>query len=446
MPIETRRKLQHCIQFNQDVFAPKGDRIMTTRFGTYDDFGHRFKIAAAGIVAVVGLMGYSAASVAANGPAQVKSITIGTILPLTGATAQNGENSLRGIRLAVEEINASGGIKSMGGAKLELTVADATSDPVKAASAAINFLSKNKKPLAMVGAYASGLTETIARVTERARIPLLSTSFADTLTHQGYKFFFQLPAAASKMGTAQFRYASEVAKANGHQLKKIAIVYANNAYGASQAASLKKQAQDSGVDVALYEGYSPEITDANPVVAKIKASGADSVFSIAYVTDGVLLMRALKSSGGTLPMFGGTGGYVTPDFLKVLGPAVNGVFSVTTSNPDDYGAIGEAYQKKYGMFMPQEAHDNAAAVFVIAQALEEHPTTDPVALAQTLHKGKFTRGAAGSMPGGVVEFDASGVNIHAAPLMVQWQNGKLVGVWPENLVKGKPEWPVAAKN
>lgn len=415
----------------------------TTRFGTSGYWGSRLKIAAAVVAAVAGLSFYSTSSAADS--KNVKTITIGTILPLTGATAQNGENSLRGIKLAVDEINNAGGIKSMGGAKLTLTVADATSDPAKAASAAINFLSRNQKPLAMVGAYASGLTETIARVTERARIPLLSTSFADTLTHQGYKFFFQLPAAASKMGTAQFRYAEDVAKANGSPLKKVAIVFANNAYGASQAAALKKQAESSGVKVVLYAGYSPEITDANPVVAKIQASGADSIFSIAYVTDGVLLMRALKSSGNTLPMFGGTGGYVTPDFVKALGTAVNGVFSITTSNPDDYGAIGEAYQKKYGVFMPQEAHDNAAAVFVIAQALEEHPTTDPVALANTIHHGKFTLGAAASMPGGVVEFNESGVNIHAEPMMVQWQNSKLVGVWPEKLVKGKPQWPEAKK-
>lgn len=400
------------------------------------------KFAAAGIATVVGLAYPAAQSLAADAK-YPDTITIGTILPLTGATAQNGENSLRGIQLAVEDINATGGIKSMGGAKLKLAIADATSNPAKAASAAINFLSKDEKPLAMVGAYASGLTETIARVTERARIPLLSTSFADTLTQQGYKFFFQLPAAASKMGTAQFRYASEVSKANGTPISKVAIVYANNAYGATQAESLKKQAEANGTQVVLFEGYSPEITDANPIVAKIKASGADSTFSIAYVTDGVLLMRALKSAGSTLPMFGGTGGYVTPDFLKVLGSSVNGVFSVTTSNPDDYGAVGQAYQKKYDQFMPQEAHDNAAAVYIIAEALEGHPTTDPVELAQVIHKGKFTRGAAGSMPGGAVEFDEAGVNIHAAPLMVQWQNSQLIGVWPQDLVKGKPEWPAA---
>lgn len=407
---------------------------------------YNFKIFVLSIGAIVGFAGYSAVSLAAdsNAAGSAKTVNIGTILPLTGSTAQNGQNSLRGIELAVEDINNAGGIKSMGGAHLKLATADATSDPARAASAATNFLSKDQKLIALVGAYASGLTETVARVTERAKIPLLSTSFADTLTHQGYKYFFQLPAAASKMGKAQFDYGAQVAKANGAPIKYAAIVYANNAYGATQAASLKMQAEKSSVKVVVFEGYSPEITDANPVVAKIKASGADSIFSIAYVSDGVLLMRALKSSGNTLPMLGGTGGYVTPDFVKALRSAVNGVFSITTSNPDDYGAIGQAYLKKYGEFMPQEAHDNAAAVYVIAQALEEHPTTNPTELANTLHSGKFTQGAAASMPGGVVEFDSTGVNIHAEPMMVQWQNGNLVGVWPQALVKGKPEWPKVA--
>jgi branched-chain amino acid transport system substrate-binding protein len=399
--------------------------------------------AAVGTAVVLGLTACSGAATGGSGSGSTKvaSVQIGAILPLTGATAQSGKNSLNGIEFAVKQINDAGGIKSMGGAKLELSTADATSDPAQAASAATQFLSKGTKPLAIVGAYASGLTETVARVTERAKVPLLSTSFSDTLTHHGYQYFFQLPAAASKMGTAQMGYALEMAKQHGTPIHKVAIVYANNAYGESQAAALKQQAESSGEQVVLFEGYSPDITDANPVVAKISASKADAIFSIAYVSDGVLLMRALKSSGNTLPIFGGTGGYITPDFVKALGNQVNGLFSVTTSNPDQYGALGAAYEKKYGEFMPQEAHDNAAAVYVIAQALEEHPTTDSTKLAAYLHKGKFDQGAAASMPGGVVQFDKTGVNTHAAPLMVQWQSSKLVGVWPKNIVKGAPVWP-----
>lgn len=399
-----------------------------------------WRVAAVGTALALALT--ACASDGGDGPAanEVDAVKLGAILPLTGATAQNGNNSLRGIELAVEQINSAGGIKSMGGAKIELSTADATSDPAKAASAATQFLSKGEAPLAIVGAYASGLTVTVARVTERAKVPLLSTSFSDELTQQGYKYFFQLPAAASKMGTAQMGYAIEIAEEAGEPLDKVAIVYANNAYGEAQGASLKKQAEDEGKEVVLFEGYAPTITDAGPIAAKIINSKADGVFSIAYVSDGVLLMRALKSQGNDVPVFGGTGGYITPDFLAALGDDVDGLFSVTTSNPDGYGEIGEAYLEKYGEFMPQEAHDNAAAVFIFAQALEENPTTDPTELATALHEGSFDLGAAGQMPGGVVEFDEAGVNVNAAPLMVQWQDGALVGVWPDDIVDGAPIW------
>lgn len=367
-------------------------------------------------------------------------IKIGAILPLTGATAQNGENSLRGIQVAIELINEAGGIKSMNGAKLELVTADATSDAATAANAATEFLSGNDNPLAIIGAYASGLTTTVARVTERARIPLLSTSFSDALTQQGYEYFFQIPAPASQMGTAQMDFAIEIMEDQGSPIQNVAIVFANNAYGEEQGAALRAQAEAAGMNIVLFEGYAPNIVDAGPVVQKIQGSNADAVFSIAYVQDGVLLMRAVKQAGLTIPIFGGTGGYITPDFVEALGDGVNGLFSVTTSNPEGYGEVGQAYLEKFGQFMPQEAHDNAAGVYIIAEALEKNPTTDPEVLKETLHSTVFTLGAAGQMPNGQVEFDETGANQHGSPLMVQWQDQQLVGVWPKDIVQGSPIW------
>ncbi len=367
-------------------------------------------------------------------------VRLGVILPLTGSTAQNGNNSRQGIELAADLINKAGGIKSMNGAKIKLDIADATSDPAKAASAATDFLSKGQPPLAIVGAYASGLTVTVAQVTERRQVPLLTTAFSDDLTSKGYKYLFQLPAKASAVGGAQMAYAIEIAKAAGKDIKRAAIVYANNAYGESQAKGLQAQAQQSGVDVALFESYSPTISDAGPVAEKVLAAKPDAIFSVAYVTDGVLLSRALSSRGSTVPVIGGVGGYITPDFKKSLGDQVNGVLSIDTSDPDKYGDVGKAYEQKYGELMPQEAHDNAAAVYIFAQALEKKPTTDPKELAKTLGSEVFDAGAAGSMPGGKVKFDATGANTFAKPLMVQWQQGRLVGVWPADITANKPIW------
>jgi branched-chain amino acid transport system substrate-binding protein len=367
-------------------------------------------------------------------------VRLGVILPLTGATAQNGNNARKGTELAAELINQAGGIKSMGGATIKLDVVDSTSDATEAANKATQFLTQGTPPLAIMGAYASGLTVTVAQVTERQRVPLLTTAFSDELTSKGYKFLFQLPAKASVVGQAQMQYAVDIAKSAGVDLKRAAVVYANNAYGQSQAKGLLDQANSMKLEVVLEESYAETITDAGPVAQKILASNPDAIFSVAYVTDGVLLMRALRAAGSTIPVIGGVGGYITPDFKNSLGDLVNGVLSVDTSDPDKYGDFGKAYEAKYNELTPQEAHDSAAAVYVFAQALENKPTTDPRALADELHSGTYDLGAAGSMPGGKVKFDETGANTFAKPLMVQWQEGRLVGVWPPDLVSKKPIW------
>ncbi len=267
-----------------------------------------------------------------------KEVTLGVILPLTGSTAQNGNNSRQGIELAVELINKAGGIKSMNGAKIKLDIADASSDPAEAASAATKFVSKGQPPLAIIGAYASGLTITVAQVTERRKVPLLTTAFSDDLTKQGYQYLFQMPAKASAVGAAQMQYAVDIANQAGQKIQRAAIVYANNAYGESQAKGLQSQAQKLGLDIVLFEPYSPTLSDAGPVAQKVLAATPDAIFSVAYVTDGILLTRALSARGNKIPVIGGVGGYITPDFKKALGESVNGILSVDTSDPDKYGA------------------------------------------------------------------------------------------------------------
>jgi len=398
-------------------------------------------VALAAVTAVLlAACGGATGSGSSGDPKNAKEVHLGVILPLTGSTAQNGNNSRQGIELAADLINKSGGIKSMNGAQIKLDIADATSDPAKAASAATSFVSKGTPPLAVIGAYASGLTVTVAQVTERKQVPLLTTAFSDELTSQNYKYLFQLPAKASAVGAAQMAYAIAIAKAAGKDIKRAAIVYANNAYGESQAKGLQDQARQSGIDVVANESYSPTISDAGPVAEKVLAAKPDAIFSVAYVTDGVLLARAFSSRGSTIPIIGGVGGYITPDFKKSLGNQVNGVLSIDTSDPGKYGDLGKAYQQKYGEPMPQEAHDNAAAVYVFAQALEKNPTLDPQVLAKGLHADVFDAGAAGTMPGGKIKFDAAGANTFAKPLMVQWQDGELVGVWPPDITTNKPIW------
>ncbi len=395
-------------------------------------------------VVSVGLIGCQAAGTGGGGgeaAGEVEEVNIGVVMPLTGANAQFGQNSLRGIELAAQMINEDGGIKSMNGVKIKLNVADSTSDPTRAASAIQQFLSSEGKPVAVVGAYASSLTKTVSQVTERAQVPLLTTSFSDELTAQDYKYIFRVSPKATDVGAAQLEYAVEMAQAAGSDPRRVAIAFTNDEYGTSQAEGLRSAAEQMGLEVALFEPYESNITNATPLARKITGANADILFPVSYLADGIQIMRALEAGGSDLPVVGGVGGFITPDFQDALGDSVNGIFSVMTSAPDKYGVIGEMYEKKHGTFMPQEAHDNAAALSVIAQALEANPTTDPTKLADTLHSEDFDEGVAAQMPGGHVKFDEAGNNVVIEPLMVQWQEGNLVSVWPQEQAESEPKWP-----
>lgn len=369
-------------------------------------------------------------------------ILIGALFPLTGANAQFGLNSLHGMELEADQINKAGGIKSMGGAKIKIVSADTTSDPTQAAAATEKFVSSTKV-IAAVGMYASALTLTSAQVTEKAGVPLLSTGFSDTLTDRGYTHFFRIAPRASQVGTVQFTAAQAIAKESGKDLKRLAIVFENDAFGSGTADGLKKAADAAGVQTVLYEPYAATITDASPVAQKVVAAQADAVLPVSYLTDGILLVRALNQAGSKAPIFAGVGGFVQPDFQKNLGPLANGIFTADTSSPDAYGSINDLFKQTYGTFMTQEAHDNAVGVSIVAEALEAHPTRDPEGLTKTLHSMDFTRGLAATMPGGHVKWDDKGNNTVIQPVMCQWQNGNLVGVYPPALTKGKPQWPTA---
>ena len=106
---------------------------------------------------------------------QAKAVNIGVILPLSGANAQFGINSKQGIELLVDEINATGGLKGLGGAKINLVVADSTSTPTTAATVAQRMIAENEC-CAILGAFASSLTLAISEVTERRGVPLMTMS------------------------------------------------------------------------------------------------------------------------------------------------------------------------------------------------------------------------------------------------------------------------------
>ena len=385
------------------------------------------------------LKGLGAAGLASAFPlavqAQPKSVNVGVILPLSGGNAQFGINSRQGIELVADEINASGGIKGLGGAKINLIVADSTSAPANAATVAQRMIGENDCS-AIVGAFASSLTLAISEVTERRRVPLLTMSYSDQLTGRGFKNVFQVTSKGSVIGKAQFNYATELVGGVG-KVSKVAIMYEDTAFGTSTASGLRSAAKAAGVEIVMDEAYPLGITDVTPLINKLRASNAQIVFPVSYLNDSLLIVRGLRQQRINIPIVGGSAGYVIPDFAEALGDYSEGVLSICSANYDLDSATAERYRKRFKSFMVHEALEHAVAIDVLAQSINAAKSAKSEDITRALRSNTFTEGWAKSMTNGQVKFDETGLNVFADPVMVQWQKRELVTVWPSKYAKGK---------
>ena len=367
--------------------------------------------------------------------AQPKAINVGVILPLSGANAQFGINSRQGIELVADEINAAGGIKGLGGAKINLVIADSTSTPNNAATVAQRLIAENEC-CAILGAFASSLTLAISEVTERRGVPLITMSYSDQLTGRGFKNVFQVTPKGSVIGKAQFNFAADLSGGTS-KVNKVAILFEDTAFGTSTAAGLRAAAKEANVEIVMDEAYPLGITDVTPLINKLRASKAQIVFPVSYLNDSLLIVRALRQQKINIPIVGGSAGYVIPDFAKALGDYADGVLSICSANYDLDTASTERYRKRYNAFMVHEAVEHAVSLDVLIQSINAAKSAKTEDITRTLRSMTFTEGWAKTMTNGKIKFDETGLNIHAEPVMVQWQKNELATVWPQKFAKAK---------
>jgi branched-chain amino acid transport system substrate-binding protein len=389
---------------------------------------------------LLGTAAYLAAPyVISSARAATPAVNVGVIMPLSGPNAQFGINSRNGVELVADEINSAGGIAELGGAKINLVVADATSTPTTAGTTAQRLIAQ-QDITAVLGAFASSLTLAISEVTERRDIPLLTMSFADQITGRGYRNIFQVVAKASVIGKAQFEYTAAIAQAAGAKIEKIAIMYEDTAYGTAQANGLRAGAKAANVEVVMDDAYPLGITDTTPLINKLRVSGAQAVFPVSYLSDSLLIIRTMRQQRITIPAIGGAAGYVIPDFEKGLGEFAENVLSIDTSNYDLAPELTDRFRKRFGYFMVHEALEHAVCLEIVVQAIKKAKSAKAEEVAAALRGAKFTGGWINGMTGGAVQFDQTGLNVLSVPLMVQWRGKDIVTVWPRDVAKGAPVW------
>src|SRR6201993_4593677 len=268
-----------------------------------------------------------AAALAAPGPAaaQQKDVEIALIVPLSGPWARQGQLERMGAEMAIDDINKSGGIKSLGGGKFELVVADAGDSTEKAKNAAQRLLSDQPDVIGGFGAWLSSFTLAVTEVTERAELPWLTLSYSDQITGRGFHYVFQTSATADKQSEMALPTIMELAeKSTGKKPTTTGVIQDNTAAPVSFMKPMRAGGfEKAGLKTPVDEIYTPPLSDATPLVSKVRTSRPDFVWVISTsIPDDSLLMQKFAEMGigaNKLPIVGNGAHFGAPELLKVAG-------------------------------------------------------------------------------------------------------------------------------
>lgn len=388
------------------------------------------------VLALVGLVYCSPALCAGE-----KVVKVGNIEPLSGPSAAVGQQGKNARDMAVEEINAAGGIKSLGGAKIEMIYADSESKPEKGVAEAERLINTEKVHV-LTGCWNSSVTYPVTAVAERYGIPfIVPVSVADKITAQGFKTVFRIAAKDSWWTRDQFAFLKDMQKEFNTKLETVAFVYENGDWGKGFAEQWKKLAGEAGYKVVLDEPYPSSATDLSPVVQKIKRANPDVLLLTSNAADAILLTNTLAEyKVKPKAIIGSGGGHADPSFLQATGKNAQYLFDIveweTDVNKPNAREINEKFKKKYGYNLAGESVDAYIAMYVLADALERAGSLDPKAIRDALAKTKLTTGPAMIAAYDAIEFDETGQNKQAALVIVQINDmGKgleRITVWPKN--------------
>jgi branched-chain amino acid transport system substrate-binding protein len=373
-------------------------------------------------------------------------IRIGALFPTSGTLAALGNASLGGVQAAVAMTNADGGIN---GRKIELVTGDA-SLAAAAVSEATRLTTKEGVKI-VLGTYASDLALAASGAAIRNGAFYWETdAISDALTSRGLSNFFQFPYTASANGANAANMIKDlVDPVLGHPAK-VVIVHNDSSYGTLVASGAEKQAKANGLDVLGNYSYPTDTNDQSSLALRIRQASPDAVIASSYQNDAVLLLKSLSQQNVNLAAFIGTGGiYGLPAFAAALGSSANGLLD-TEGSPDipDKALTPDAQKLRQRFFAQwKPGHGDAAPSFLptiafdatwvlLHDVIAKAKSDDPADLRTAAQALDMPEGS--TILGYGVKFGDKRANERASVVGDQWQDGKLVVVYPAKSASGKP--------
>ena len=321
------------------------------------------------IVALAALAGATTMGVATIATAQ--SIRIGAVYPLTGGVSYDGITKLNGAKLAVDEINAKGGVL---GRQLELLSEDGACNPAQSVASAEKLITQSKV-VALLGAICSSATGAMGETIKKYKIPLVSgVSTAERLTEQNNPYFFRATTTTTLNGKAMGETLSKLAGG-----KRIAFIVTSDDWGRSAASSYGDSLKARGAEIVATEYFDRNETDFAALLTKIRASKPDAIFSTGGFQNAANVTKQARQMGLQQVIIG-EGAFTSEAYNKLVDPFTDNVYGIiewvsVSDSPQNRKFIDD-YKARFKEIPTKFSIGGYQTVYILAQAIQRAGSTD----------------------------------------------------------------------
>ncbi len=362
-------------------------------------------------------------------------IKIGASLSLTGTYAKLGSYQKEGYELCTQEANDKGGVL---GRKIEFVVYDDQSTPTTGQRLYEKLITEDKVD-AVMGPYSSPISEAVANVTEKYKKVMVSPLAATTsIFKKGRKYIFMV------ISPAEVYLEGLVDMAAKRGLKTIAIVNEDTLFTKTSAIGAVEMAKKRGMQVVFQEAYPKGNTDFSALLTKVKAANPDVIAASTYFDDAVALTRQMKELNVNPKMYAVTVGGDLPEFYDLLKQNAEYIYGATQwEHTLPYPGQKEfftAYKTKFNREPVYHSAAGYAGCVIYLEAVKRAGSLDSDKVRETLLKMEL------KTVFGDYKVDPDGFQVAHKMVMLQWQDGKKVTVWPDELATGKVRFPMPPWN
>jgi branched-chain amino acid transport system substrate-binding protein len=387
--------------------------------------------------------------------AQPKAIKVGIIHTVTGPLAEPGQACRLGAQMAADAINAAGGIKSMGGARIELILGDTQTKPDVARAEAERVINEGAQIL--MGTFASGDTAAIVPVAQQRHVPfLVDISSADPITanvaqsvkegKQKLQYVYRNFPTGTAFGRRAVTYFNEIFKEAGVSPKRVVLMYANDLFGQTQARGFQAahKAANPGWEIVESISWPEPPSDLSTEVARAKAARPDIIAPITRPASAQLLLPELAKQRVDVPIVGpGSPGLYEAGQIATLREHLEYVMTSVPwpnfKNPRTQKVAEEYNRRSRGKTFDTNSGYSYDGMHLVADFFERARSTEPDAIVDAIKKTNYKDPL--MVSAGPVVFNEMGDNPNAVPAMIQILGGKPVVVWPRDAAAQKFVFP-----